>query len=77
MKLNPHEINTSVWQKIEAHYTPILAKYRTRIENPRIEEKERIELAWKIASVKELLALAEPDKTSAEQPSPLGNHDPH
>lgn len=68
MKLNPHEINTSVWQKIAEHYTPILAKYRARIENPRIEEKERIELAWKIAGIKELLAMAEPEqeKTSAE-----------
>lgn len=66
MKLTPHEINTAVWQKIDDHYKPILAKYRARIEQPRIEEKERIELAWKIAGVKELLALAELDKTSAE-----------
>lgn len=68
MKLTPYETNTPLWAKLVEHYTPILTKYRARIENPRIAETERIELAWKIASIKDLLALAEPEreKTSAE-----------
>lgn len=60
MKLAPHEIATPLWQKLVEHYTPILAKYRARLENPRIDEKERIELCWRIATIKDLFELAEP-----------------
>ena len=62
MKLSPHEVNQPLWSKLTSHYEPILAKHRARIENPRIKEEERIELAWRIAGIKELLALAEPEQ---------------
>ena len=62
MKLNPHEVATPLWGKLVGHYTPILAKHRARLENPRLPEAERIELCWKIAAIKELFELAEPDR---------------
>lgn len=62
MKLSPHEINTPLWSKLTAHYEPILAKHRARLENPKIHEAERLELCWKIAAIKELLAMAVPEQ---------------
>lgn len=62
MKLNAHEYGTPLWTKLSDHYTEKLCKYRSRIEVPSITEAERIQLAWKIWSVKELLALAEPER---------------
>lgn len=67
MKLSQHEASTPLWGKIEKHYSAELTRYRARIENPRIEEKERIELAWKIAVIKGLLASASEEQKSAEQ----------
>lgn len=62
MKLSSHEIATPLWQKLEAHYTPELAKLRARAENPRLPEAERIELLWQIHFIKNFLALAEPEQ---------------
>ena len=62
MKLTPHEIALPLWNKLTEHYTPILAKYRARIENPRITEADRIELAWRIAGIKDFLNLATPEE---------------
>ncbi len=62
MKLAPHEVQSALWQKLVEHYTPLLEKYRARVENPRVTETERIELCWKIASIKEFFDLAQPDR---------------
>lgn len=62
MRLTPHEAQSALWQKLVSHYTPLLAKHRARLENPRIEEKERIELCWRIAAIKDLFELAEPER---------------
>lgn len=62
MKLNQHEAATPLWQKLMEYYAIKIAAHRTRLENPRIPESERLELCWKIASIKELFALAEPEQ---------------
>lgn len=62
MKLTPHETNTPLWVKLSEYYATKLAKYRSRIEQPRITEAERVQLAWQIQGIKELLELAEPDR---------------
>ena len=62
MKLAPHEIASPLWQKLTEHYTPLLAKHRARLENPLIQESERIALCWKIAAIKEFFDLAEADR---------------
>lgn len=62
MKLAPHEIQSSLWQKLVDHYTPILAKHRARLENPTISEAETIKLRWQIAAIKDLFALAETER---------------
>lgn len=62
MKLNPHEIQSTLWQKLVAHYTPVLAKHRVRLENPKIAESERIQLCWQIQAIKDLFELAEPSR---------------
>lgn len=61
MKLNAAETGTPLWTKLVEYHLPILAKYRARIENPLLPEAERIALAWQIKSIKEFLALGEPD----------------
>ncbi len=60
MKLTPAEVNTPLWQRLSEHYTPLLASYRERLENPGIAESERIKLAWQIDGIKQFLAMAEP-----------------
>ena len=60
MKLTPYEIGQPLWQKLVEHHEEKLAKYRARIENPRILEAERLELAWKILVTKEFLSLGKP-----------------
>lgn len=62
MKLAPHEVGTPLWQKLIGHYEETLTKYRARIENPRITEGERIQLAWQIHTIKEFLALGQPER---------------
>jgi hypothetical protein len=62
MKLAPHEIATPLWGKLVEHHQATLTKFRARLENPRIEEPERRELAWRIHTIKEFLALAEPER---------------
>ena len=61
MKLTGLEIGSALWAKLVAHYEPMLAKYRARLENPLIPETERIALCWQIKSIKEFLALGEPE----------------
>lgn len=62
MKLAQHEAASPLWQKLKTHHESILAQKRSRLENPRIEEKERIQLAWQIDTLKEFLALGEPER---------------
>ncbi|MES3041809.1 MAG: hypothetical protein V4730_11760 [Pseudomonadota bacterium] len=62
MKLNQHDVSTPLWQKLEAHYTPTLAKLRARAENPELPEAQRTPLLWQIKFIKEFLEMAEPDK---------------
>lgn len=57
--LTQFDTQSPTWTKLLAHYTPLLAKHRARIENPGIEERERIALAWQIATIKDLIALGE------------------
>lgn len=59
MKLTAQDIGSPLWAKLVAHYQPLLAKYRARIESPRISEPERIELAWRISGIKEFLILGD------------------
>lgn len=61
MKLTHLEIGSPLWAKLVAHYEPKLVTYRARLENPNIPETERIALCWQIKSIKEFLALAEPE----------------
>jgi hypothetical protein len=61
MKLAPHEIAQPLWTKLVEHYTPLLAKYRARLENPSMPEAERISLCWQIKHIKEFLALGQPE----------------
>ncbi len=69
LKLSPHDISTSLWQKLSDHYTPPLAAARARLENPLMPEVERVALCYKIKFIKEFLALAELDnkKTTREE----------
>ena len=60
MSLSPFETATPLWAKLVEIHEAKLAKLRARIENPRIGEPERIELAWRIHAIKEFLALANP-----------------
>ena len=62
MKLNVAEVGTPLWTKLVEYHQPLLAKYRARLENPQMPEAERIALCWKIAAIKEFLALGEPNK---------------
>lgn len=60
MKLNNAEIAQPLWQKLEAHYTPTLAKLRARAENPELPEADRVPLLWQIRFIRDFLALAQP-----------------
>ena len=64
--LAPHESGSPLWQKIEAHIKFRLIKHRARIENPRITEAERMQLAWQIATIKEFLAMGNPAREVAD-----------
>ena len=59
--LNSHEVGTPLWGKLSEHYEAKLAKLRAQLENPRIDESKRLELAWRISEVKAFLSLAMPD----------------
>jgi hypothetical protein len=59
--LNQAEVGSPLWQKLVAHHDAELVKLRARIENPRITEAERIELAWRITGIKKFLALGNPE----------------
>lgn len=60
MKLNQAEIGSPLWQRLKAHHEQILAEKRARLENPRIAEPERIQLAWEIHTIKQFLAIGQP-----------------
>lgn len=60
--LTPFECQSETWQKLMRHYKPLLAKYRARLESPSTEERERVALCWKIDTIKQLIALGEPDE---------------
>ena len=66
--LTPHDISTSLWQKLYDYYSPLLAKARARAENIEISNEERMKLLYQIKFIKEFLALAELDnkKTTRE-----------
>lgn len=55
--LNLHDIQTACWGKLKKHYEAKLAEYRIRLENPNIEERERVALCWKIDTIKGLMLL--------------------
>lgn len=59
MKLTKFEVNTPLWEKLTEHYKPLLAGYRSRLENPLIQESERIALCYQIKGIKDFLALAD------------------
>lgn len=61
-KLTKYEVQSEVWQKLMAHYKPLLAKHRNRLEVPNIEERERVALCWQIHAIKQLIAMGEPDE---------------
>ena len=64
MSLSPFETDTPLWAKLVAIHEAKLVKLRARIENPRISEPERVQLAWTITSIKEFLSLANPPATN-------------
>lgn len=64
MKLTQHEINSPTWQKIEEHYAAQLSSLRARLEVPTIKEEKRVELAWRIFEIKNLLSLAAEQKVT-------------
>lgn len=51
------EVNTECWRKLKAHYVEVLAHMRSRLEQPRMDERERTALCWQIQIVKEFLAI--------------------
>lgn len=59
--LTKHECQSETWQKLMAHYKPILARHRQRLEVPDIPESERNALCWQIDAIKKLISLGEPD----------------
>lgn len=66
MRLTQYEINTPLWVKLTEFYTPKLATYRMRLENPSTPDAERTALAWQIKVIKEFLALAEPEQKKGD-----------
>ena len=58
--LSNMDIDTACWRKLKAHCNESLTEMRARLENPRIEESERVALCWKIDTVKGFLALGDP-----------------
>jgi hypothetical protein len=68
VKLSQHDVASQCWQKIKTYYDEVIAKKRERLENPRISDAERLQLAWQIDTVKEVLSLGEPERkvTDAE-----------
>lgn len=68
MKLSPHEVGQPLWQKLKEHWEEKLSKLRARIENPTISEAERIKLAWRIYTIKECIALGEPERKQETDP---------
>lgn len=55
--LNIIDVQTQCWERLRKHYEQQLVKWRARLENPNIEERERIALCWQIDTAKNLLAL--------------------
>jgi hypothetical protein len=68
MKLSQHDVASQCWQKIKTYYDEVIAKKRERLENPRISDAERLQLAWEIDGIKKVLAHGEPERkvTDAE-----------
>ena len=66
MKLELHEVQGPLWQKLAAHLNEKLRVHRARVENPAVPEAERLGLCWQIKTIKEFLELA-------EQPAPKGD----
>ena len=66
MKLELHEVSSSTWHKLKTHYEEVLSKKRERLENPRIAESERIQLAWEIHTIKDFLATGTPERVLAD-----------
>ena len=57
--LTKTEVNTECWRKLREHYEEVLAGMRARLEQPRMDERERTALCWQIQTVKEFLAIEE------------------
>lgn len=55
--LNISDVQSQCWQRLKTHYAARLIEWRTRLENPTIEERERIALCWQIDAAKKLLAF--------------------
>lgn len=51
------DVQSQCWERLKKHYQAQLAEWRARLENPNIEERERIALCWKIDTAKNLLAM--------------------
>jgi hypothetical protein len=65
IKLEQHEITSSAWNKISTHYTERLAGLRGRLENSAANWEETLKLRAQIQEIKELLALATPERAKA------------
>jgi hypothetical protein len=61
MKLNQHEIDTPLWQKLMTHYEARIEKCRSRLES-RCDADETARLRAQIAEIKAFFDLAQPDR---------------
>jgi len=62
MILAPHEYQSSLWQKITAHYDERLAYCRGRLESEVVDVIETQQLRTEIRVIKKLLEMGNPSK---------------
>lgn len=74
LKLDPHEVDTTAWKKLSAHYERDLADKRRELENPRASDTERTRLCWQIDMIKRFLSHSDQDQKNVagagESPPP-------
>lgn len=62
MILAPHEYQSALWQKIEAHYNARLVECRSRLESEVTDSAETAKLRTEIRVIKKLLEMGNPSK---------------
>lgn len=55
LMLTPSDVQSECWTRMKKQFETQLTEWRGRLENPNIEERERLALCWKIDTVKQIL----------------------